>query len=515
MLDEIKSLIKNQTWIEVTRTKEMNVVGSKWVFKLKRGVDGNITRHKARLVAKGYTQVYGIDYRETFAPVLKYKSLRIILALSATSTINIEQLDVKTAFLNANVEEDIYVEVPEGMKLIVGEDKVLKLQKALYGIKQAPREWNANIDAYLRSLGFQSCQKDPCLYIKQSRTQHTTIIGLFVDDIVGAFNESDTNEWNEVKKKLSEKYELTDMGAIQYVLGMKVKKEKDGTVCINQQVYMQKKLEEFNMSECASVLTPEVTAQKAKATDGECDANLYRRIIGSLIYTSTSTRPDIEHAVNVTSRHMQTPTHNDMMNAKRILRYLRGTTQLGLKYEGGEGMNDSVVITAYCDADWAGDKTDRRSTTGYCVFINNNLVSWNTKKQTTVALSTAEAELMSVCECVKEVKWIYQLLIEMGTKTQTPVVIHEDNQSTIKISENDAHHDRTKHIDIRHHFVRDEIKSKIIKMQWVRTNEQVADILTKPLTSPTFILLRNKLMKTCEKERETMLRKRSATEENK
>jgi hypothetical protein len=186
-----------------------------------------------------------------------------------------------------------------------------------------------------------------------------------------------------------------------------------------------------------------------------------------------------------------------MMNAKRILRYLRGTTQLGLMYKGNEEENGEVVVSAYCDADWGKNKEDRRSTTGYCIYINENLVSWNTKKQTTVALSTAEAELMSVCECVKEVKWIQQLLTEMNMKVRIPIIVYEDNQATIKISENDTHHDRTKHIDIKYHFIRDDIKNKLIKLEWVTTDEQVADILTKTTTGPTFIQLRNRLLHTC------------------
>ena len=253
MMEEVNSLIKNKTWTVVDRTNDMNVVGSKWVFKIKRGVEGKIARYKARLVAKGYTQVYGIDYRETFAPVLKYKSLRIILALSTSTHINIEQMDVKTAFLNATVSEDIYVEVPEGMRLMIGEGKVLKLQRALYGIKQAPREWNENIDAYLRSLGYQPCKKDPCLYIKMSKTNKHIIIGLFVDDIVSAYDRENEDEWNEIKDRLKERYELTDMGAIQHVLGMRVKKRDDGTITIDQQLYIEKKLSEFGMSQCASL----------------------------------------------------------------------------------------------------------------------------------------------------------------------------------------------------------------------------------------------------------------------
>jgi hypothetical protein len=494
MLDEWQSLIDNGTWTEVDRTDDMNVVGVKWVFKVKKNEDGVITRYKARMVAKGYTQEYGIDYHETFAPVLKYKTLRIILALSVGVDVCIEQMDVKTAFLNADVHEDIYVLVPDGMKLKVGNGKVLKLKKALYGIKQAPHEWNKNINAFLLSIGFRRCLMDTCLYIKISRSGKMIIIGLFVDDITVSYHKCDLEEWMSMKVLMKLKYKLSDMGDIHHVVGMRVKKREDGTVWIDQATYIDEKLREFGMDQCKPMSTPETITRNSENDDelSEEDMSLYRQMVGSLIYASTSTRPDIAHAVNVATRHMRQARHSDMVNMKRTLRYLCGTKEYGLHYRGVLG--DVMKIEAYSDSDWGGDREDRKSTSGYVVLVNGNVVSWCVKKQRVVAMSTAEAEWIALNECVREVVWIVQLMGELGVKVQQPVTVYEDNQSTIKICENDVMHDAMKHVAMAYHWVREQVKEKKIELQWVASHDQLADIFTKSLGRVAFERIRNVLM---------------------
>ncbi len=395
----------------------MNVIGCKWVFKKKKDVNGSVQKYKARLVAKGYNQEYGVDYSETFAPVL-YKSLRLILALSSyIKDGQLEQLDIKTAFLNATVTEDIYMDVPEGMT--ESNNTVVKLNKALYGIKQAPREWNSNVNEHLvMEQGFQRCMKDSCIYVKKSKNGNNIIVGIFVDDMVILYSNEDKQEWNKIKEVLKGKYELSDLGNVQHILGMRVSHTDDNKLCIDQQVYIDEKLKLFKMDQCYSLATPE-NADKLRANDSDyiTDVTEYRSIVGSLIYASVSTRPDITHAVNMVSRYMGQPTRNHMLAAKRILRYLKGTKEYGLQYNT-TNTDKEITVTAYCDADWGGSIDDRKSTSGYGVFVNNNLISWNTKKQRTVALSSAEAELMSVTEVTKEVTWYTQLFRELAMTFQ-------------------------------------------------------------------------------------------------
>jgi len=333
--EELQAHNKNKTWSVITRPLNINIVSTKWIFTKKRDENGRVKRYKARLVARGFTQQYGIDYRETFAPVLKSKSLKIIIALSANTHTHrkIAQLDVKTAFLNADVKEDIYVYPPEGMS--VGESEILKLNKALYGIKQAPHEWNNNIHNSLISLGFHQCVKDTCVYVKMSRTGHMIILGLFVDDMIISYTLADENEWLEIKKKMMEKYELSDMGEARVILGMRITKH-DGYTYIDQQNYTREKLNEFGLSDCIESPIPGDSSVHNRDKIGEVDRHKYMQIVGSLIYAHHGTRPDITHSTNIVCRYMSQPNANHMQAAVKILRYMKGTVKYGLKYKNDE-----------------------------------------------------------------------------------------------------------------------------------------------------------------------------------
>ena len=485
---EYSAHVKNNTWSEVERQKNMNVIGCRYVFNKKKDVNGDVKEYKARLVAKGFSQQYGIDYHDTFAPVLKYKSLRLIFALSViTGNTNLNHLDVKTAFLNANVTENIYMELPDGFyescPVVSGQhpvktqksggDIVLKLNKALYGIKQAPKEWNSDINEYVvNTLKFKRCIKDTCVYVKKSKNNNNLIIGLFVDDTITSHNDEDKKEYDILMNLLKSKYEMSDLGEVSHVLGMRVRKVNGG-LFIDQQTYIDEKLKQFNMNECKTTSTPESLDKliKNKNKNDVENENGYRSIVGSEIYASMSTRPDITHAVNMVSRHMHEPNASHMNAAKRILRYLKENNDVGLLYSNNSKNSvvsgrdrtrpkNEVKISAYCDADWGGDWDDGKSTTGYCVFINDCLISWCTHKQPTVAHSSAEAELMGAVDVVKEVKWLKQLVEEMNYKVITPIVINIDNQSAISIAENDVSHARTKHINIKYHSIKNDIDEK-------------------------------------------------------
>jgi hypothetical protein len=500
ILDELQSHKQNETWTVVKRNFNMNVIGSKWVFKLKRNEKGEVVRFKARLVAKGFGQEYGVDYKETFAPVMRYKSLRVILSLSTSSSRIILQLDFKTAFLNATVKEDIYVSIPEGMDIDDSGSFVLKLLKALYGIKQAPHEWNDNINTFfIQQLRFTRCSKDTCIYIKISKTGNIMIIGLFVDDIVVSIDIIDMNEWLEIKRALQNKYDISDLGECRHILNMAVTRTHN-TITLDQQSYIIAKLEQFRMDKCTPVTSPgdcNITAVAHESESAAADVSLYRAIVGSFHYLAGQTRPDIAHAVNMISRFQNAPLTKHMTAAHRILRYLRGNINYGLTYTNSNNYNackDSVIITAFCDSDWGGDKIDHKSTTGFITYINNNIIQWNTHKQQTVALSSAEAELMAIIDVVKEVLWLQDLLTEMHIAYKTPTTIYSDNQSAIKMTQHDTLHDRSKHISIKRSFVKEAIATQRISIEWVSSQQQRADTLTKALTPAPFLQQRQHLV---------------------
>lgn len=495
---EMNSLIENNTWTLVKLPEGKTAIGAKWVFKKKINKEGEVERYKARFCAKGYSQEKGIDYNETFAPVLKYKSLRIILAIAAIRDLELSQMDVETAFLNAEIKEEVYMEQPEGYEK-GGENIVCKLNKTLYGTKQAPNEWNHELSDFIVSLGFKRCRSDTCVYMKTSKTGKTIIVAIFVDDIISAYSIEDEQEWLQYKAKFLKAFKIKDLGIAEWILGIRItRNRKEKTIILDQEVYINKILKKFNMNDSKPVDTPEVTSKILSLDDcpnsdeekQQMKNVPYQSLVGALLYASTSTRPDIAHAVNMVSRYMQNPGHKHWIAGKRILRYLNGTNKLGLVYDG----KNQKDLIAYADSDWAGDLDKRQSTTGYTVMINNCVISWASKKQETVSLSSAEAEYMAISAVVQEIKWVTQLLEELDFKQKDPIKVYIDNKAAIAIGENDVKHCRTKHIDIRHHFIREAVKNKEIKLLWIRSEEQLADMHTKALNHTLFVKCRDKIM---------------------
>jgi ribosomal protein L12E/L44/L45/RPP1/RPP2 len=494
MKEEIKALYENNTWRLVQLPAGRTAIGSKWVYKVKLNKDGGIDRYKARFCAKGYSQEQGIDYNETFAPVVKYKSLRIILALVTINDYELSQMDVHTAFLNATIKQEVYMKQPEGFEK-GGENIVCKLNKTLYGTKQAPHEWNEDFNSFTLTLGFKRCVSDTCVYVKISKTGKPIIISVFVDDIISAYAKKDQDEWYGYKASFTSHYKMKDIGECEWILGMRVRRDRKKRILIlDQEQYINKVLKQFGMDNCKPAITPEDTSKLVVNQPEEqqhINIKTYQSLVGALMYAAISTRPDITHAVNMISRHLSNPASSHLVAGKRILRYLKGTTSLGLTYRGEGDINGIINVHAYTDADWAGDLEERKSTTGYLVMINKCVVSWMSKKQNTVALSTAEAEYMAISAAVQEIKWVRQLLDELSFTQSEPSLLLSDNQAAIAISENDVHHNRTKHIDIRHHFVREQIKNKVIQLKWVPSDIQLADLLTKGLSKVKFTQLRN------------------------
>ena len=342
--------------------------------KMKTGADGNVERYKARLVAQGYTQKYGTDYDETFCPVVRQESLRVLLALSVQHKLKLHQVDVTTAFLNGNLEEEVYMAQPEGFVSKGNEHLVCKLKKSIYGLKQSPRCWNTALDTYLKKIGFTQSKSDPCIYYRETGGE-MFYMGVYVDDIVLA-GKTD-GQLQDVKSALSKEYEIKDMGKLHYFLGMSVVQDEEcKSIWIGQPAYTTNLLTKYGMQDCKAVSTPVESGTKLKVaseTDECVDQQLYQSAVGSLMYLSVSTRPDITYAVSNVARFSVKPTKEHWNAVKRIMRYLKGTTSLGITYTS-DGSNDLELI-GYSDADWGGDINDRKSTSGYIFKISGGAVS--------------------------------------------------------------------------------------------------------------------------------------------
>ena len=489
MQTEMMSLKENDVWDLVKLPADKKVVGSKWVYKVKTGADGSVQRYKARLVAQGFTQKYGTDFDETFCPVVRQESLRLLMALSVQHGLTLHQFDVTTAFLNGTLDEEVYMQQPQGFTCQGKEELVCKLKKSIYGLKQSPRCWNSTLDAYLKKLGFVQTASDPCIYY-QKTDKDIVYIGVYVDDIILAGR--DEKRLQEIKGDFSKKFDIKDLGELKYFLGMKVVQIKGNNyIWIGQPAYTKNLMKSYGMQDSNPTSTPvDVNSklQPAKDTDEPLNQTKYQSAVGSLMYLAVSTRPDISYAVNNLARFNSNPQKEHWTALKRVLRYLNGTINHGLLYKQG----GPERLVGYSDADWAGDLSDRKSTSGYIFMFSGGPVSWSSKKQKCVALSTAEAEYVALSAAVQECIWLRQLEAELSSTNDVPTLIFEDNQSTIGMAKNPQFHGRAKHIDIRHHFVREQLAHGTIQLKYCPTTEMTADILTKGLNRERYSKLREK-----------------------
>lgn len=469
MDEEYSSLIKNKTWSLIDLPANRKALPSKWVFKTKTDLSGNIIRFKARLVIKGYAQKKGRDYEEVFSPVARYTTLRYLFALAARNGYEIEQMDAVSAFLQGEVDTEIYMMQPE---MYEQGSQVCYLHKSIYGLKQASRLWNSKLNTVLQEIGMYQSKTDPCVYYNNKKT---TFIAVWVDDLI-LFTSEQTVK-NTIKSMLKKYFEMKDLGKATQCLGLNITYDKN-TVMLDQEKYIKEILTKFGMLDCKVAKTPvEVGLKFTSSLEEKFDCP-YQQAIGSLLYLAQCTRPDISFAVNMLSRFNKEPKSEHWTAVKRIMRYLQGTKDLRLVYTKDGNKN----ITGYCDADWASDMSDRKSCTGNIFMFQGGAISWCSRKQQTVALSTAEAEYMAMSSATQEALWLRQLHVELGLQLDGPVIIYSDNQSAIKLSSNDCYLPRSKHIDIRHHFLRDHVNDLHIKFCYCKGSEMVADILTKGTT---------------------------------
>lgn len=481
--DELNSHKEHGTWERVPRPSNVKVIDSKWVFTVKNS-ESNSVRFKARLVAKGYqTDSYG----ETFSPVAQLATLRTLLAVAVQKNMNINQMDVKTAFLNGYVEQDIYMNLPEDM---FEEEYVCKLKRSIYGLKESPRQWNKVFNDFIISMGFKQCKSDYCLYVNSSKDEIIYIL-LYVDDLLIVCQ--DVTYINEIKSALLERFQMQDMGNISHFLGLDITRTND-ELSISQSNYLAKIVEKFGLENCNPVKTPMEVQNHLLTDEIEEQSNdfdkPYRLLLGSLMYAMLCSRPDLSYSLNYLSRFQNNPNETVWQMLKRVLRYVKGTLDLKLVFKKNMG----CILTGYSDADWGNDTQSRKSTTGFAFYVHNNLVSWSSRKQPTVALSSTEAEYMAICTALTEGLWVRSILTEMCIDLGVPSIkLFEDNQGCIQLCKNPVNPKRSKHIDIKYHFIRENVSSGIVEIIFIPTASQIADIFTKSLPGPSFCALREKL----------------------
>ncbi|GJS17954.1 retrovirus-related pol polyprotein from transposon TNT 1-94 [Tanacetum coccineum] len=432
----------------------------------------------ARLVAQGYNQQEGIDYDETYAPVARLESIRILLAYACALDFKLFQMDVKSAFLNGFINEEVYVAQPPGFIDFKKLDHVYKLKKALYGLKQAPKAWYDRLKAFLIKHEYKMGMVDNTLFTKK-KSSNLIIVQIYVDDII--FGSTCQDMCDEFAKIMHDEFEMSMMGELNFFLGLQIKQMEDG-IFFNQSKYIKEMLKKFGLEDSKPMKTP-MSSDTKLTKDEECesvDSTKYRGMISSLLYL-TASRPDIMFSVCLCARFQEAPKTSHLEVVKRIFRYIKGTTHLGLWYPKGTGIETIV----YADSDHAGDYVDRKSTSGICTFVGCCLTSWFSKKQTALAISTTEAEYVSAGKACQQALWMKQALINYDVRLDD-VPIMCDNKGAIDLSKNPVQHSRTKHIEIRHHFLCDNVQKGHILIEKVPSVDNIADILTKPLKRESF-----------------------------
>ena len=484
---EYESLMANKTWILVPRPKDRKVLHCMWVYDEKH--DGTA---KGRLVIKGYEQVWGLDYHETYSPVARFESIRFLFAHAALEDWEIEAMDVKTAFLNGDLDEEIYMEQPEGWVVPGKEDYVCLLKKAIYGLKQASRQWNIKIHDTLTKQGFVRTYSDAGVYVYRRKDEDNPsldlIIVLYVDDLL--LMGSDRREIDKVKKALGKQYKMKDLGPVQRFLGLRVTRDRvSRTLDLDQEEYIEASIVCEGMADCKPANTPLPAGAVLEASTQEASASLRKRfqsLMGTLLYACLGSRPDIAFAINRLGKYNANPSEKHYDYLRYVVRYLKGTSHYRLRYNGAS--NDGLL--SFSDSDWAEDRDDRHSQTGFIFMMAGGAIAWTSRRQPTISLSSTEAEYKAASDACRQLMWLRTFCDEIGDDISQATPLCIDNQGAIFLAENPAIDRRTKHVEVHYHFVREFVQSGQANVYYVQSKENLADVFTKnvPLSDLTYFV---------------------------
>jgi hypothetical protein len=471
---EVAQLLKLQCWTVSSPPKDRKIIGGRWTYARKTDAEGNVVRWKARWVLKGFNQIAGVDYDESSSNVIKMTSVRAICAVATARDMVLEQADAINAYIQAKLERPIWAVEPEGHETSPGKSALVVM--ALYGLNQSGHEWETHCKKQIAALGWKQSPHDPCVFTR-GKGPNMEIMGTYVDDFIVAATTQ--GKMDSIMNELSLKMNLKRQGPLHYMLGVRITRDaSQHRLTMTQDAYADKVLERFNMTTCHPVATPEVADQEDLWYDESqpsVDQGEYRAIIGSLVYLMVCTRPDIAHAVQRLSCHLHAPRAPHLVGAKRVLRYLAGTKQLGIQFGNGD-----PILTGFCDASWA-TRPDRRSTTGFCWMFLGGMLMWKSVRQRITALSSCESEYIAAAEASRESVWLNGLMRDLGSE-QGCLTLFCDNMSAIATANSTAINERTKHIDVRHHYLRELVRGGVLSMRFVPTTEMVADALTKTAT---------------------------------
>jgi hypothetical protein len=506
---EIQSFVKNDIIEFVPRQDNMKVLSWRWIFRVKENTVSGVLTHKARGTLRGDHQVEGVDYQETFAPVARLKSLRLLLSIVCDMDLECDNMDVDTAFLYGEKQDDepeVYVQIPHGFPIPSNVFKsqiphVGRLKRHVYGLKQAPRTWFRTLSEYLAVIGFVPCVHDPCLFVRRS-TNQVCYIFVYVDDLVIAANS--VEEMSVVKAELRDKWSMKDLGPIESILGIRVIRNRaERTLTMSQEKYIDNLLSKFNLSDVKPTKTPldpgcALSKKMCPVTEEEralASKRPYRELVGSLMYLMVCTRPDIAFAICQLSRYSSNHGAGHWSALMHVVRYVKGTKSLGITYRGNSGL----YPTLFSDASFASDVDSRRSVSGYISYVGGGPVSWRSKLQSTTALSTCESEYIALCSAAQEAVHLRLLFQELvpnvnGSAVGAPIVVFEDNKATIDISRNPCLHEKQKHVDVKYHYVRECVLERRIQVQYLRTDLMLADILTKAVQNNVWLRLISQVM---------------------
>ena len=501
--EEFQSLMENKSWELVPRTAiptNSNIIGHKWIGRYKPGYGEVPARFKGRLTAVGSRQRYGVDFDETFAPVPRSETVRAALSLMATLDMDIVQIDIKTAFLNATLDTPVYMTQPEGFVETGKEDYVCRLLKALYGTKQAPRLWSKRLDEAIVKFGLKPISADSCIFVRINKEEKSILIK-FVDDLV--YGSTLSSSLEKFSQFMGTEFEVRFLPLKRFIGINVVRDRSNRKIFISQTHQILKILEEQGLTNCNPKSTPadsnaRLNAAMVPKSEGEKKKKPttdYRSAVGALLYLATITRPDISYAVSQVAKYCENPKPAHWNAVKRIFAYLKGTCDYGLWLEG----RDEGVI-GYTDADYAGDTDNSKSTSGNIFLHKGGPIAWGSSKQTCVALSTTESEYIAATKAGQTAIWLGVMEMELENETSNSVAptpasvpVYCDNQSAIRLVKNAEFHQRTRHINVRYHFIKDYQEKKLIDLQYVESSNQLADIFTKPLPAPAFTDLRERI----------------------